>query len=74
MAAGLAGAGISAGTSLLGGLFGAASARKKQQRQLAAQKEQQALALREKGISDLSKGQQQAFSNLVQNFGRALGV
>lgn len=66
-------AGISAGGSLLGGLFGGAAAAKKQKRELAAQQERDALQMQQRGIEQLSQGQQNALNTLVSNFGRALG-
>jgi len=76
MAAGapLAAAGIQAGAGLLGGLFSAAAEKKRQQEALAAQQQAQGQQLQSKGISQLSRDQQSALSNLVGNFGRALGV
>lgn len=70
----LAAGGIQAVGQLGQALFGAAAARKKQEREIAAQKEQQARGLQTQGIQSLSAGQQAAFQNLMQNFGRSLGV
>lgn len=74
-AAGLvASSAITGGNQLLQGLLQSAAARRQQQRELAAQREQQGQNMAVSGIQDTANNQALAFQNLVSSFGRALGT
>lgn len=70
----IGGGALSGGASILGGFLKARAEERKRQRELAAKEGAEARGRQAAGVQNLSQGQQAALSNLVQNFGRALGV
>ncbi len=72
MAVGLAGAGVIAGGSLLGGLFGAQAEAEKARRERLRQSEELGFETQSRAIDRLSQGQQAAFQNLISGFQKAL--
>ena len=67
-----AAAGLGAGAQLVSGLLSAQAKKKQTALAIGRAKENEAIASQAEGIRRLGEGQQQAMSNLMKSFGRAL--